>query len=180
MLAKYKNIIYKDENAEKKVIDYCTKYVVNLYPDVDPHKIEKSIQDKENNAINQDYAFVLLQSEGRLLFNITAEKFGMALWKNQAWEKSDCFKKCPFGNMCKKYLVQIDMEKLCYGQLISRNICEKELVILSKTCNIKILKPNNEIYLDLDLNSNNYDNQLLSGYFLLTSGLYGGLAIMAE
>lgn len=163
MLRKYKSIIYKYGDAEKKVIDDCIKYVIDLYPNIDPHEVMNSILSDEPNNINCDYTFALLQTEGTMLFNIAVEKFGTKLWENQAWQKADCSKRCPFGNMCKKYLVQIDTEKFCYGQLRLQKVGEKELISLSETQSIKIYKPNNDIY--IDLNSTNYDDQLLSNYF---------------
>lgn len=163
MLAKFKGIIYKDKSAEKQIIENCIKYVIGIYPDIEPHKVIDLIQGGENNDINFDYNFALLQTEGTMLFSIAVKKFGSELWKNQAWKKTDCTTRCPFGSMCKKYLVQIDTEKLCYGQLMIRKIREKELISLSKEHDIKIYKPGNDIY--VDLNFMNYDNQLLSSYF---------------
>lgn len=163
MLKKFKGIIYQDENAEKKVIDDCIKYVIGLYPNIEPQEVINSIQNGKNDDINCDYALALLQAEGTMLFNIAAEKFGSELWKNQAWKKTNCIKRCPFGSMCKKYLVQIDAEMLCYGQLMSQKIREEDLINLSKRSNIKIYRSNNDIY--IDLNSAYYDDQLLSSYF---------------
>ncbi len=163
MLEEFKSIIYKDKNEEKKVIDDCIKYVMGLYPNIDPHKVINSIMNDENSNINYDYNFALLQTEGTKLFNIASEKFGTKLWENQAWKKAECSKRCPFGSMCKKYLVQINTEMLCYGQLMSRKIREEELINLSEKNDIKIYKLNNDIY--IDLNSTNYDDQHLSSYF---------------
>lgn len=162
MLEEFKSIIYKDKNEEKKVIDDCIKYVMGLYPNIEPHKVINSIMNDENSNINYDYNFALLQTEGSMLFNIAAETFGMELWKSHAWEKTNCNKRCPFGSMCRKFLVQIDTEKLCYGQLMFQKIREKELISLSQEYDIKIYKPSNDIY--IDLNSKNYDDQLLSSY----------------
>ena len=39
MLSKYKSIIYKNEDAEKKVIDDCIKFVIDLYPNIDPNEV---------------------------------------------------------------------------------------------------------------------------------------------
>lgn len=162
MLSKYKSIIYKNENEEKKVIDDCINYVIDLYPNTDPCEIKASISREEINDINCDYTFTLLQTEGRLLFDIAVDKFGKTLWENQAWEKPNCSKECPFGSMCKKYLVKIDTEKFCYGQLKFQKIGEKELIGLSKEHDIKIYKTNNDIYIDLN---SDYDDQFLSDYF---------------
>lgn len=162
MLERYKQIIYKNKSEEMKVIDDCINDVIDLYPNIEPQRIRNSIINSEYNDINADYTFALLRAEGSRLFSIAVNKFGTKLWKNQAWKKSNCSKKCPFGSMCEKYLVKIDTEKFCYGQLMIQNIGEKELISLSKEHDIQIYKTNNDIYIDLN---SDYDDQWLSGYF---------------
>lgn len=163
MLSQYRSIIYKDKETFRNVEKECVKSVLNIHQDRKKKDILSSIALGEVNDINADYYFALLMAEGRLLFEVTEKKFGRILWSTDAWKKIDCEMKCPFGNMCKKELVKIDDELICYGQLYYRRISENIMIDMAKNKSIKVLKPNGEVY--IDLSCSNYDEQLLSEFF---------------
>lgn len=163
MLAQYKDIIYKDSATVKRVENKCLDYVLAAHRNVTKDEIIASIASGEVNDLNSDYYFALLMEEGQLLFDVAEKKFGRNLWRSDAWKNTKCKKRCPFGNICKKQLVQIEDELFCYGQLYYRKINEQIMISMANDKRIKILKPNGEVY--IDLNCSEYDEQLLSEFF---------------
>ncbi len=163
MLSQYRCIIYKDKETFKNIENECVNSVLNIHQDRTKEDVITSITLGEVNDINADYYFALLMAEGRLLFEVAEKKFGRILWSTDAWRKKDCKKRCPFGNICKKELVQIDDVLFCYGQLYYRRISENIMIDMTKNKSIKVLKPNGEVY--IDLSCSDYDEQLLSEFF---------------
>lgn len=169
MLEKYKSIIYENKEVEEKVKDTCINCIVVEHKDYTREEIMNQIASREPNDLQADFSFYLLMEEGKLLFDKAVKKFGNTLWSGEAWRISDCKRKCPFGDMCRKYLVEIDNIKYCFGQLyhnhneIRENKLVKIIIKMADKYAIKILKTDGNAL--VDLKSPNFDVQILSGFF---------------
>ena len=162
MLAKYKSIIYKDKNHERTVINNCINYIQKNHPNYTKEEMYDLIEKNRDDMVSWDFIEELLMTEGQMLFAISVERFGNKLWARDKLPKN-CGELCPFGDMCDKYLVKIDGECFCYGQMLHKHkINMKLLQKIAKEKQVKIIKPNGETFIDLSLQ--NYDEQLLSYY----------------
>lgn len=162
MLEKYQSIIYQNEEDKEKVKKDCLNFIIHKYKNYTKEEILNLIFSDQPNEISDDYAFALLETEGHMLFDITAKKFGFKIWKGKAWKNKTCKRKCPFGDECKKYLITIDNLRYCYGQLYYNKITENEIIEMSKNHKIKIINPNENVHIDLNMD---YDEQIFSNFF---------------
>lgn len=94
--------------------DICDKkqcyLLMEMHGEKLPSKAQKVIDNMEeefNNSLNKS----------RKLFDKSVEKYGIPLWKNEAWQNNHCEKLCPFGQECDKKLFTIKGYKMCYGQI---------------------------------------------------------------
>lgn len=101
MLEKYQSIIYKNENDKKKVKEDCLNFIIEKYNNYTKEEILNLIFSDQPNEISDDYAFALIETEGHMLFDITAQKFGFKIWKGKAWKNKTYKRKCPLGEECK-------------------------------------------------------------------------------
>ncbi len=162
MLKKFQKLIYKNLSEKEKVRSECLDFITHRYKNYSIDEILKFIDSNTSNEIADDYFFALMQTEGQMLFDIAVKKYGLAIWNGKAWKNKKCKRKCPFGDECRKYLIQIDNKKFCYGQLYKNNITQNQIIKLLKSCQVKILFPDEKIYLDLN---KKYDKQLLDSFF---------------
>lgn len=170
MLEKYRTIIYKSESEKRKVRDECIEEVMERNPGCTKEEVFEAInnEDSKKSYLSLEYARSLEWAESAMLFDVAVKKFGEKLWDSKKTLNRTCKKLCPFGFMCKKYYVQIEGEKLCYGQLQQMHINEEELERIAKEKQVKLMKPNGDIY--IDLNAPEYDESILerqtvSNYF---------------
>lgn len=119
MLEQYRTLIYTNDEerqkSENKYRDEAIKSVNQIDYITATQRYEITANETQMNA---------LYYEGRKLFNLAVKKFGYNLWHGEAWQFKTCKRKCPFGNMCRKILFEIDNKKYCYGQIYSGIPCE--------------------------------------------------------
>lgn len=181
MLEKYRTIIYKSEIEKRKVRDECIEEVMGRNPGCTKEEVLEAIkyieevmernpgcteeevfeainnEDSKKSYLSLKYAQSLEWAESAMLFDVAVKKFGEKLWDSKKTLNRTCKKLCPFGFMCKKYYVQIEGEKFCYGQLHQMHINEEELGRIAKEKQVKLMKPNGDIY--IDLNAPEYDEE---------------------
>lgn len=163
MLEKYRKIIYESEGEINKVIDSCINRVLENHPECTKEEILESIIKNKSDILNYDFTNELLMTEGKMLFDIAAAKFGERIWNSNVKSNDSCKKLCPFGDMCNQYFVEIESEHFCYGQMFQMHIDMKSLQKIAIEKQVKIIKPNGEIFIDLSFPE--YDEQLLADYF---------------
>lgn len=163
MLKKYRTIIYESEDEINKVIDNCINRVLKNHPECTKEEILESIIKNKSDILNYDFTNELLMTEGKMLFDIAAAKFGEKIWGSNVKLDNTCKKLCPFGDMCNQYFVEIEGEHICYGQMLQMQINMKSLQMIAIEKQVKIIKPNGEIFIDLSFPE--YDEQLLADYF---------------
>jgi hypothetical protein len=152
VIEQFKSLIYISDDERKSLQNDVYNSTLLQCPDL-----------PGSDSFEFEFKYNLMIKEGYRLFNLVSEKFGYKLWSNKAWRTKTCELKCPFGDICKKYIVKIDNNKLCYGQLYFKKINEDKLIYMTKYNSIKIIRPNGNIF--IDLNSINYDKQILSDFF---------------
>ena len=142
MLKKYRTIIYESEGEINKVIDNCINHVLKNHPECTKEEILESIIKNKSDILNYDFTNELLMTEGKMLFDIAAAKFGEKLWNSNVELDNTCKKLCPFGDMCNQYFVEIEGEHICYGQMLQMQINMKSLQTIAIEKQVKIIKPN--------------------------------------
>lgn len=163
MLEKFKPLIYSSEIQRKQVEEKCLQQVIENNPNHTRENIFKLICSKTPNEIAEEYyIYSLLPKEGQMLFDLTVDKFGKNLWNRKAWENKTCHKRCPFGDICKKQLIQVDEKFKCYGQLYFRKINAEKVKQLALNHTVKIFNNDKSVYMDLN---QYYDEQMLSSFF---------------
>lgn len=178
MLEEYRKIIYKNEDEKKEVIENCINRVLEMYSESTKEEIIESITQDKSDVLNPEFIFELLMTEGTMLFDIAVKKFGEKIWNSGMTLDKKCKKLCPFGDMCEQCYVEIDEKHFCYGQLLQLEINEETLKQISIEKQVKLMKPNGEVL--IDLSSSDYDDQCLSAYFFeyemfpMWFGDYGG------
>ena len=90
MLKKYEHLIYANVSEKKKVENECIDLVVKEHREYSKEKILELILSNKPNYIDSDYQMYILMTEGSLLFDKAAKKFGDKLWQNKAC-KIRCF-----------------------------------------------------------------------------------------
>lgn len=163
MLKKYRTIIYKNDDEVNKVIDTCINHVLKNHPECTKDELLKSIITKKNDILNYDFINELLMTEGKMLFDIAVAKFGERIWNSNVQLDDNCKILCPFGDMCEQYFVEIEGDRICYGQMLRKQINMKSLQKIAIDKKVRIIKPSGEVFIDLNLPE--YDEQLLSYYF---------------
>ena len=164
MLKKYEHLIYANVSEKKKVENECIDLVVKEHREYSKEKILELILSDKPNDIDSDYQMYILMTEGSLLFDKAAKKFGDKLWQSKAWKNKTCKRRCPFGDVCRKYLVKIDNECFCYGQLYFSKITENKILEMLKEHNIQLLNSNGSVYIDLN-NADDYKRQFFGSFF---------------
>lgn len=165
MLEKYRQLIYDSKSEQEKIENECLHLVINENPETPESEIIKAVFDNTPNKYAQDYGSYLAMSEGELLFKMTAEKFGYKLWNGKAWKNKTCKKSCPFGGICKKELIKINDDVLCYGQLFCKGLTESKIVKMTKTHRISLLKSDGSVYIDLNNTPDIAENEIFSNFF---------------
>lgn len=56
------------------------------------------------------------------VFKMACDRFGYKLWRGRAWQNKTCKRNCPLADFCQKETVVIDGERLCRGQIFSKDI----------------------------------------------------------
>lgn len=163
MLKKYRPLIYKTKDDEKRTIEQCINRVQKYHPDCTKAEIYDSIKKNKLNILDYDFTRELLMLEGWLLFEIVNARFGQNLWSSNLLPNDNCEKMCPVGEICDKACVEINTKCFCYGQLLQKKIDINFLRDISSKEQVRILKSNGKIL--IDLSNSNYDEELLAEYF---------------
>lgn len=127
-------IIYPNDEAKKELYRKCIEYVINSNDEFKSFSVEE-IEHLLNNPIKTSLSNKAIASfysnlridEGDKLFEIACQKYGYKLWNGNAWHNKTCKRTCPLADFCRKYTVDINGERLCRGQIYSREISWKEL-----------------------------------------------------
>lgn len=164
MLEKYESLIYADKAAKEETHRKCIQFVKDNHPNSSIAEIDKALNSAISNDIIYDYEFCELMTEGKLLFDKVASKFGEKLWRGNAWKNATCRRKCPFGDICKKEIVQIDDDFLCFGQLYDRKISEKKLLEKTEAHIVKFIRQNGDSF-TLTACLSDSDKETLSSWF---------------
>lgn len=160
----YEHLIYSSEFEKEKVLSEIKNDVFANNPTISPELIESAIDSKENNIYNCEFDTHKRIVEGKRLFKRAEEKFGNILWANDNLDYSNCNVNCPFGEICRKAMVQIGDKKVCYGQLYHSNITEEDLKTMAKNgTSVKLYSGKGSLI--ADLNSPSFDEQILSAYY---------------
>ena len=56
------------------------------------------------------------------VFKLACDRFGYKIWHGRAWQNKTCKRNCPLADLCQKETVVIDGERLCRGQIFSKDI----------------------------------------------------------
>ena len=86
---------------------------------------------------------------------LACQKYGYKLWSGTAWHNKTCKRNCPLADFCNKYTVDINGERLCRGQVYSREISWEDL-----PQDTPIYKQDGSIYITKER-----DDQTFSAFF---------------
>lgn len=115
---KYRTIIYESEGEINKVIDNCINHVLKNHPECTKEEILESIIKNKSDILNYDFTNELLMTEGKMLFDIAAAKFGEKLWNSNVELDNTCKNFVPSGicaiNILWKLKVSIFVMDKCY------------------------------------------------------------------
>lgn len=127
-------IIYPNDDAKQAIYHKCIEYVINNNEAFKSYSVEEfehllnDLTDIElhSNAVVSFYSNIRID-ENEKLFELACQKYGYKLWNGNAWHNKTCKRNCPLADFCNKYTVDINGERLCRGQIYSREISWKEL-----------------------------------------------------
>lgn len=160
---KYQDLIYQSEGEKSAVEQKCLQYIRDEYSSLTEDEIISELNSVTANEIQYDYIQFKAQIEGEKLFKLVSQKYGNPLWSKDIIETSICYRSCPFGEMCNKEIISIHMKEWCYGQLLFRNLSEKEIIkMIAEGADIKLLNERKEVIIDTTVQ---YDPQILSSWF---------------
>lgn len=163
MLSKYQPLIYKNEDEKSAVREQIISEVMKYCSCTRDEVLEGiHVNNPNDNRIECTFTEITLYTEGQKLFDLTAERYGRKLWSGAAWKNKTCRKRCPFGGMCNKSLIEIDGTLYCYGQLFQKNQGKENLTEMARMQRIRIIKPDGKVCQDSF--ADNYDEQVLSSF----------------
>ena len=150
MYEEFKSLIYKSKEEEQAVIDEVIFDVIKKHS-CTKEELLNALSEDEPNEIQSDYHWELRTTENYMLFKLAVDKIGRKLWSNKAWHNKTCRRRCPFGDICRKRLIEIEGELFCYGQLyIKHNIyvSSDSIKELYPTQHIRVIEPDGTIFID--------------------------------
>lgn len=118
-----------------------------------PNEIEKCLKIWDGECPPWEaYEYVLEKNktEGQMLFNYVRKNGADKLWAGKAWQNKTCKRICSYGEFCKKRVVSINENKMCYGQLLYNDLSLEKLKELDS--GVKLLSINGDI-INVDLES---------------------------
>lgn len=123
----FEKLIYNSEEEKQEGHKMCLNKVLKSYEygsqrkKIAPNEIEKCLKIWDGECPPWEaYEYVLEKNktEGQMLFNYVRKKGADKLWAGKAWQNKTCKRICPYGEFCKKSVVSINENKMCYGQLL--------------------------------------------------------------
>lgn len=135
----FEKLIYNSEEEKQKVHKECIGRVVGYYNLSSTFKqasfdeverelakvpLDTDLENTSARAFATYSAYTELKDgiESRMLLNYVRKNGADKLWSGKAWQNKTCKRRCPFGEMCNKDVLSIDGTKMCYGQLLSRDL----------------------------------------------------------
>lgn len=162
MIEEYQHLIYENDEEKERVQQSVFEETLNCNKEYTVQQGSEAIQSHDKSEFDYDYVLTLMRAEGEMLFDKAVKMFGEPLWNGHAWQNKSCRARCPFGDMCRKELVAIEDNILCFGQLYKNNIDDEKLIRMSRSKRIKIINSDGSVHIDL---SKEFDIQALSWFF---------------
>lgn len=125
--------------------------------------LDDSEYDFDTQFLVDNFEITFGYKESKRLFDLTCQKYGYKLWNGNAWHNKTCKRNCPLSDFCKKFTVEINGERLCRGQIYSREISEKDL-----PDDTSIYKQDRSLYI-----TKQQDDQLFSAFFEFSLDIFG-------
>jgi len=122
-------ILYRNNDAKKAAYRQCiedAKKNDEFLSSFTVEELEKQFysfdEPKDDNRVKCTLYDYIVLDEGTRLFELACQKYGYKLWNGNAWHNKTCKHNCPLADFCNKCTVEIDGERLCRGQVYSRQI----------------------------------------------------------
>lgn len=127
-------ILYRNDDEKKAAYRKCIEYIIkhdefcsSLSVDEFENLLNNPDEQTDDNRADWTFHDYLSLDEGSKLFELACQKYGYKLWNGNAWHNKTCKRNCPLADFCNKYTVDINGERLCRGQVYSREISWKDL-----------------------------------------------------
>lgn len=127
-------ILYRNDNEKKNAYRQCIEYVIehdefcnSFSVDEFEHLLNNPDEQTEDNRAEWTFHDYLSLDEGSKLFELACQKYGYKLWNGNAWHNKTCKRNCPLADFCERNTVEINGERLCRGQVYSRDISWEDL-----------------------------------------------------
>ena len=127
-------ILYRNDNEKKNAYRQCIEYVIehdefcnSFSVDEFEHLLNNPDEQTEDNRAEWTFHDYLSLDEGAKLFELACQKYGYKLWNGNAWHNKTCKRNCPLADFCERNTVEINGERLCRGQVYSRDISWEDL-----------------------------------------------------
>ena len=158
-------ILYRNDDEKKSAYRKCIEYIIkhdefcsSFSVDEFEHLLNNPDEQTEDNRAEWTFHDYLSLDEGAKLFELACQKYGYRLWNGNAWHNKTCKRNCPLSDFCKKYTVEINGERLCRGQIYSRDINWKDV-----PDNAPLYKQDGSLYI-----TKKQENQSFSNFFEFT------------
>lgn len=125
-------ILYRNDEEKKTAYRKCIenamrndKFLRSFTVEELEKKFYSSDEPKDDNRVKCTLYDYIVLDEGTRLFELACQKYGYKLWNGNAWHNKTCKRNCPLADFCERNTVEINGERLCRGQVYSRDIsCE--------------------------------------------------------
>lgn len=105
--------IAANEKYQCYTVDQIEQFMDN------PDSLER--YSKEYEAVGT-FDQIVRMDERINVFKLACDRFGYKIWRGRAWQNKTCKRNCPLADFCQKETVVIDGERLCRGQIFSKDI----------------------------------------------------------
>ena len=107
-----------------KEIEYYQKYTVSEFEEI---LLQDNSDDFNTQFLIDNFETAYSYNESSILFELACQKYGYKLWNGNAWHNKTCRRNCPLADFCEGNTVEINGERLCRGQVYSREISYDDL-----------------------------------------------------